>query len=207
MIKIKKILIIPLIFITLNARIIEMNNGGTTYEIKEQDIVEIFKKYIEINKEKLAKKLDDAKHKAKERLRFYKPKNLTISLTSAKENRVYYPDPTYTLDKDIKDINGKVIYPKGYKFNPLNYINLNLKYIVINFKNKTEVNWLKKQNYDDVNTMILLSDGNFIEANKILKKQVYFLTNKIIERFGLEHTPSIVVQDGTKIKVQEFNLN
>lgn len=200
--------VIPFLIISLNlnAKIIEMNNGGTSYEVKEQDVVELFKKYIEKNKDRLAKKLENAKKKAKERLKFYKPKTLTSNLTRAQENKTFYPDTSYTLDKDIRDINGNVIYPKGYTFNPLNYMNLKLRYIVINFKNLEEVNWLKKMNYDDINTMILLSDGNFIKANKTFGRQVYFLTDKIIDRFNLEHTPSIVVQEGRRLKVQEFYL-
>ena len=40
----------------------------------------------------------------------------------ARKERTFLVDMTYTLDRDIADEKGNVVYPKGYTFNPLDYI-------------------------------------------------------------------------------------
>ena len=121
----KYLFLLLLIGNLLNGDIKYVNTGGTTYKLVEKDITKVIKEYIDNNKVKIEAKLNKERKKMQKKINIYKPQDLKIVLSPARNNKTFYPDPSYVLDMDIKDINGKIIYPKGYKFNPLNYIKMN----------------------------------------------------------------------------------
>lgn len=143
---------------------------------------------------------------AKNRIKNYKPEGIK-PLTPAKKNRVFYPDLTYTLDRDITDAEGKIIYPKGFTFNPLKYAHLSYGIVVINGKNPTEVEWFKNSKYaNTIAYRLLITDGNYYKLTKELNQNVYYCMPQIQERFQLKHTPSIIIQKGDKMEVREICL-
>ena len=144
---------------------------------------------------------------AKEKANNYKPADLK-KLTPALKNNIFYPDMTYTNPNDIYDNKGNIIYPKGFKFNPLDYQTIHYQMIIINGNSEKELNWLIENNYiDNIKYMILLSDGNYKEVGEKIKQPVFYAMPKITEKFNLEHTPSIITQIGNKMEVKEICLN
>ena len=80
---------------------------GRTYPIVEQDIREEFKQK--------ATRIDiDALFNTHNR---YQPANLH-TLPRAASDRVFTVDLTHTLEHDIKDSQGNLLYPQGFTFNP-----------------------------------------------------------------------------------------
>ncbi len=115
---------------------------------------------------------------------------------------------TYTNPNDIYDNKGDIIYPKGFKFNPLDYQNIPYQMIVINGDSNEEIEWLIKNNFiDNIKYMILLSDGNYKEVAEKINQPVFYAMPKITEKFNLEHTPSIITQIGNKMEVKEICLS
>lgn len=179
--------------------------GGATFNIKEKNIAELLQKHVQDNKGKIEKKLNDMKPELKAKLANYKPMDLTRVISSAKEDRVHYPDPTYTTKEDIKDGSGNVLYPKGYKFNPLHYINLTDKYVFFNYDNKAEVEWIKINKLDrDITVRLIITGGKIFEAMKELEREVFYANDLILNRFEINATPSIAMQQGDRIVVSEF---
>lgn len=118
---------------------------------------------------------------------------------------MHYPDPTYTTKEDIKDGSGNVLYPKGYKFNPLHYINLTDKYVFFNYDNKAEVEWIKINKLDrDITVRLIITGGKIFEAMKELEREVFYANDLILNRFEINATPSIAMQQGDRIVVSEF---
>ena len=74
---------------------------------------------MEANKESIQKRADEEREKMKEKIENYKPKELTINLPTSSKEKVFYPLIDYELKDDIVDSYGKVLYPKGFVFNPL----------------------------------------------------------------------------------------
>jgi hypothetical protein len=58
---------------------------------------------------------------ARDKAQNFKPDN-PVSLEPAKQNRTFKVHMSYTLEFDIPDGKGGVLYPKGYSFNPLDYV-------------------------------------------------------------------------------------
>jgi conjugal transfer pilus assembly protein TraW len=182
-----------------------ISTGGATFNIKERNVAELLEEHIQKNKEKIEKKLTDMKPEMKKQLENYKPRDLTKNIVSAKENKVHYPDPTYTTKEDVKDAGGNILYPKGYKFNPLHYISLTDKYVFFNYSNKKEVEWIKTNKLDkDITTRLIITDGKIFEAMKELEREVFYANDLILDRFEINATPSIAMQQGDRIVVSEF---
>lgn len=189
-----------------NAVIVEQIEVGKTYQFAEKDFISAIHEYIKNNKVKIEKKLNKIRKEAVKKIKNFKPQGVR-PLTPTLKNRVFYPDMTYTLKFDIKDQYGKVIYPKGYKFNPTKYVKLTYSIIVINGNNKKEVNWLLHSKYiGSIAYRIFLTDGSWYEIMKKIKQPVYYALPQIEDRFKLEHTPSIITQIGDKIQVKEICL-
>ena len=180
---------------------------GETFKFAEKDMLEEIKNHVENNRTEIEAKLDEYKKTAKEKVKNYKPTDLK-KLTPAIKNNIFYPDMTYTNPDNIYDNKGDIIYPKGFKFNPLDYQTIHYQMIVINGNSKEEIEWLIKNNYlDNIKYMILLSDGNYKEVGEKLNQPVFYAMPKITEKFNIEHTPSIITQIGNKMEVKEICLS
>ncbi len=95
--------------------IMDLGTVGRVYPIAEKDCLnEIREKAKKLDWEKIR---DESIEMAKN----YKPENL-VKLPKATQDKTFLVDMSYTLGNDIPDKDGKIIYHKGYRFNPLEYI-------------------------------------------------------------------------------------
>lgn len=177
---------------------------GETKDFAERDMIELIQEFIKNNREEIEKKAYDIREQSKKNVKNYKPKGLK-PLQPALEDRMFYPDLTYTLDQDIKNVSGEILYKKGFKFNPADYVKLPYAMVVIDGTNEKEVEWFEKSGFaDQVAYRLLLSDGNYYDLNQRLKQEVFYLNPQIKDRFKIEKTPSIIKQIHNKIQVQEI---
>lgn len=191
----------------LNASNIEILKNGTTYEINETNIIQLFKDHVAANKELIEKRVQEEREKMKEKIENYKPKELTINLPTSAKEKVFYPDVEYTLKEDIKDSYGKVLYPKGFVFNPLHYISMNDRYVFIDYTDKKQREWIKTEKLNkDITTRIIITNGRVFDAMKEFEREVFYANDVLIDKFKLESVPSLVEQEQDRIKVTQFKL-
>ena len=203
----KIILSIALTLTISNASSIEVLKNGSTYEIIEKNIIQLFKEHVEANKESIQKRVQEEREKMQKRIEDYKPKDLTITLPTATKEKVFYPDIEYTLKDDIKDSYGKVIYKKGFVFNPLHYISLNERYIFIDYTDKKQREWIKSEKINqDITARIVITNGRVFDAIKEFEREVFYANDILIDKFKVEAVPSIVEQEQDRIKVKQFKL-
>jgi conjugal transfer pilus assembly protein TraW len=199
------LLILPIL--VFSSTLIRKYETGETFDFAENDMIEDIQNQIKNNKPQIEAKIEEYKKTAKDKANNYKPADLK-KLTPAIKNNTFYPDITYTNPKDIYDNKGDIIYPKGFKFNPLDYQNIPYQMIVINGDSNEETEWLIKNNFiDNIKYMILLSDGNYKEVAEKINQPVFYAMPKITEKFNIEHTPSIITQIGNKMEVKEICIS
>jgi len=167
-----------------------------TYPIVEQDIREEFKQK--------ATGIDiDTLFNTHNR---YQPANLH-PLPRAASDRVFTVDLTHTLEHDIKDGQGNLLYPQGFTFNPLQYARLSGGLVVIDGSDPEQVEWFKGAPYfQNHRAILLLSGGYAAEVKQELKRPVYYLTHDIAARLQLKAVPSVVVEQDNKLTVREVRL-
>ncbi|MDD3834814.1 MAG: chromosome segregation protein ParM [Sulfurimonas sp.] len=178
---------------------------GKSYDFAEKNAIADIQEHIKKNEVNIEANIAKSKIEQEKKARVWKPEQRT--LTVATKNKVFYPDMTYTVPEDIKDATGRIMYAKGFKFNPADYVQMQQEIVIIDATNKIELEWAKNNNYlDSAKYMLLLSDGNALDIADEFKKPVYYLTKEIADKFQIKKTPTIIKQVGNKIKVSEICL-
>ena len=169
---------------------------GRTYPIVEQDITK------ELQQKATAIDLNALFYSQNR----YQPANLH-PLPRTTSDRVFTVDLTHTLDHDIKDNQGNLLYPQGFTFNPLQYAGLSGGLVVIDGSDLQQVEWFKGSSYfQNHRAILLLSGGHANELKQTLQRPVYYLTHDIAARLQLKAVPSVVVEQDNKMTVREVRL-
>ena len=168
---------------------------GKTYPIVERDAIEEIEERAKNVEPVIKKKIEESQEKFL---------NFTGEpLKKASRSYSYYVDPTYTVEKDIyyydRNTNQwKVLYPKGYKFNPLDYVPAVAPDMVIfNPCDKAESAFVENMIKDNPLNYMLISTGcplKNIQSNF----QVFFLTKELKSKLKLKETVSVVSIDKQK---------
>ena len=170
---------------------------GTTYQIAEKDAL------AEI--EARARQVDWSKVLDKRTVENYLGPPDKGSLPRAKRNRSFPVDMTYATEIDVPDGKGGILYPKGYTFNPLDYVTYSKTLVVINGADPEQVKWFTASEYDKrLDVTLLLSEGNFGTVSKRISRPLFYADRKIIERLKLKAVPSVVKHKGRLMEVTEI---
>ncbi len=181
--------IIILLLFSGNSSAVSVSKG-TTYEIVEPDLlVEIKQKAGQVNWKKLQKNM-----------------KLTQDITHlpiAKEDESYYHQPIVELPFEVKDKDGKILYPKGFKFNPLKYTTLPNQLIVLGSPRHLETvsNLSSVVSSDDT---LLIANMDTVKFIKQTGKRAFLLTENAIKRLGIKKVPSVISQKGDRFLIQVF---
>lgn len=178
---------------------------GKTYDIAEPDALqEIAERAEKIDREKVKMELD-------QKFRTHRPKDMT-KLKPATKSTSYLLDMTYALDYDIPrvDSQGKIVgilYPKGFKYNPLDFLPADPPPLVIfDGDSAKEKAWVKK-NYKGKHVMLVTTGGNWATLPEEMGAPVFYLKSLMVEKLRLINTISIVYKQGRNIKVEVRAIN
>lgn len=176
---------------------------GRTYTIAEPDAL----KEIQMAAAKVDwdKALD--RKQSLERVKRYRPAD-TKHLPRARQNRTFLVDMTYTLDRDIPDGKGGILYPKGFTFNPLDYLSLTSTLVILDGSDPRQVKWFASSPHaNDQRTKLIITEGDYHELIKTLGRPVFYLPHELADRLKLTAVPSVVKQLGAKMQVQQHRLS
>lgn len=190
-----------LVFCALSAWPVQAKVIGTlgkVYSIAEPDaLAEIEQRARSINWQSI---LD------KEKPEDFRPSNL-VALPRASHDRSFLVDVTYTLEFDVPDGRGGVLYPRGYSFNPLDYVPFNQTLVILDGDDPDQLVWLQNSSFlNDSNAMILLTRGAFSTVGERLGRAIFYADRRILERFNLAAVPSIVTRRGRLMEVKEIEV-
>lgn len=199
MIRRSGVIVIALLLGTASAQAKVLGTYGMTYQISEKDAL------AEI--EARARQVDWNKVLDKKKVENYQGPPDRMSLPKAKRNRSFLVDMTYITEIDVPDGKGGILYPKGYTFNPLDYVTYPKTLVVINGSDPDQVKWLAGSEYDKrLDVTLLLTEGSFKTVAKKVSRPVFYADRKIIERLKLQAVPSIIRQKGRMMEVTEVVL-
>jgi conjugal transfer pilus assembly protein TraW len=185
-----------------NSNAKNLGNVGTVYQIVEPDLAEEVK--AKVDTEKLAKFMAEQRKN-------YQPKDIH-ALPTARADRTFLVDMTYTLDHDIPGENGEIMYKRGLTWNPLDYVSPH-DMVVINGEDAKHLEWFEKSlYYKNLKTRLLISAGYAAPLKTQLNRPVFYLTKVIADRLQLSAAPciitTIVTQEGSKkMMVQEVKID
>ena len=136
----------------------------------------------------------------------YQPANLH-ALPRATKDTSTMVDLTHTLEQDLVDAQGTILYPSGFTFNPLRYVSLSGALVVIDGSDPEQVAWFKGSPYgDNHRALLLLSGGLAATLRDELVRPVAYLTEDIAQRLQLRAVPSVVVEQDNQLVIREVSL-
>jgi len=111
--------------------------------------------------------------------------------------------PFYTLANDIRLPDGRILYPKGFTFNPLTYVRLPQRLVIVR---AADLGWALA--HAEQTDWILLASGpagspDPIATGQKIGRPVFILEDAVKQRLGLTVAPVIVSQVGKKLLLDE----
>ena len=168
--------------------------------------------------------LEKLKSEAIARVKQSMVRPFAIKLPTTTKPKTFYYTPSFTLQADIVDYQGRVLYPKGTTYNAMdpstypNNLGKHFKFpqyadhlLFFDGDDIQQVNWAKAY----INTLdqnraryrLILTHGNIKESMQTFNRPVQFNQQGwITQKLGIQHVPSIVTQDGVRFKIQEINV-
>lgn len=115
--------------------------------------------------------------------------------------------PFYTLDSDIRLPDGTLLYPKGYTFNPLSYVTLPQRLVVVHPR---DLGWALAQAKPADFILLTGNDGQGPDPLTLSERSgraLFILEQRVKERLGLTVAPVIIAQAGQKLELTEVRLD
>lgn len=128
----------------------------------------------------------------------------SAQLAPATVDRVRTVVPFYTLDFDITLPGGKTLYPKGFTFNPLTFVKLPQRLIVVHPRDLAWALRTARQSDFILLTALGEENGDPITLTEKTGRAIYILEERVKERLGLTVAPVVVAQAGQKLVLTEF---
>lgn len=129
------------------------------------------------------------------------------SLPKVVANRTRLVKPVYTLDVDVPDPRdvSRVLYPKGFTFNPFQYMALPGCVVFMSAADEKQVAWLKKSRFaDDATARVLLTGGDIEKMEQYFYRQFFYADDTLVERFDILAVPSAACQKGVDLEIHEY---
>lgn len=197
---------LPLLFAANVSLAKDFGTRGKTRTISEQPFLEMVHERLQ----KVDMKLERTKMEAIAKERVNNPSPVT-SVTPAARAQTFYYDPTYTLDEDAVLPCGKILHKAGTAVNPLEHMEFDRRLIFIDAREQAQIEWLKQTINlapdNNLENKIILVGGSPIKLQEELSVPIYFDQHgSLTTQFGVKHSPAILVQEGLKIKIEEFKV-
>ena len=170
---------------------------GKLYEIREEDMLSyVRRKAGEIDmralRENMEKRLEES---------YAEHSSVSLDVPSATEERVRYIDPSVNVRNPLYDHTGEIIFPAG-TVNPLDHVPLSKSILVL--REDQVKRTLKETDKRGEKPILLLTDGNIRRASSLAGRMVYKASPFMLRRLQIEKVPSLVTQEGKKLRVKEM---
>jgi conjugal transfer pilus assembly protein TraW len=201
---VKAVLALIIMFMALDIQAKNFGVEGTTYPIKEQNLLEYILQRLTKMQEngEIDKINEEFKRKATESI--MRPKSV-LGLSNAIEDREFLYDPSITLSEAILTHDKQTIHPAGTRINPLDTVRFHYTYLFIDGDNPDQVTWALS--HPARSKKIILTSGAIIDLMREHQQRLYFdQEGKLTSKFGIRYLPAQVSQFGKHLMVKEVAL-
>ena len=177
---------------------------GATWAIAEPDLLdEIEARLLELERSgELARFEAEARERARRTLEEPPP---VPDIAPARKERSRLFDPAIVVDRDIRTPDGTLIAAAGTRVNPLERVGLTRDLLFVDGRREAEVAWALAH---DRPAKIVLLAGRPLDLMRKHRRPFYFDTGGTLTvRFGIAATPSLVAQDGTRLRITEVPVD
>ncbi|MES2260956.1 MAG: type-F conjugative transfer system protein TraW [Pseudomonadota bacterium] len=187
------------------AAAIDLGAIGPVYPIGEPHLLDFIRQRLrekESNGE--LRKLEElARKRATETVSLPPP---VAGIRAAEMARTFYFDPTYTLDRNIVDDKGTLLFAAGTSKNPLEIVPLSKHLLFFDARDRQQVARARALiTYYQGRVKPILVGGSYLDLMRSWRTPVYYDQQGILtRRLGITRVPAIVSQEGMRLRIDEL---
>lgn len=179
--------------------------SGKLAPIEEIDPLQIIQKKLKTMEERGELEHHNLELQKKTKAAIERPRPVE-GITKATKARVFYYDPTYVVQDDLKDHQGQIIHSKGTRINPLETVNLSQNLLFFDGDDEDQVAFAKEK-LKEVPLKLILIKGAPLALSEKLKVPVYFDQSGLLtKKLRVHHVPALVTQDKFRLRIKVFDL-
>lgn len=177
---------------------------GPTYPIAEKSLLEVIMSRLRAKEASgdLKRLEQEARDRASAAVNSPKP---VPGLRRAEAPRTFYFDPSFTLQTNVVDERGAVLFPAGTRKNPLEVVSLSKHLLFFDARDPRQVERAREliDRYQGKVKPILVG-GSYLDLMKRWNKQVFYdQDGTLVRKFGITAVPAIVSQEGQRLRIDE----
>ena len=198
---------VALFLLAANVLAEDLGTIGPTYEIAERDLIEVIHdKFRRMDSTgELLRLQEDYKRQVVATIEQPKP---VPGIVAAEIARTFYLDPTWTLDRNVIDEKGKVLFAAGTRVNPFDFDRLSKTLLFFDGRSKTQLAFAKRFIADSkLPVKPILIAGAPLKLMREWKREVFYdQGGALSKRLAITQSPAVVTQDGKRLRVDEIRL-
>lgn len=122
--------------------------------------------------------------------------------------RTFYLDPSFTLDRNVHDAQGHLLFPAGTRKNPLEIVSLSKHLLFLDARDPRQVRRARElmAGYRG-RVKPILTGGSYLDLMKSWRIPVYYDQQGLLtRRFGIHQVPALVSQEGQRLRIDELEI-
>ena len=192
---------------TCGLRAADLGTLGPTYGIAEPHLLELIAQRLRDKQRsgELQRLMQEAQARGVESVKSPAP---VAGLRTTRTARSYYVDPSFTLERNIVDAEGRLLFPAGTRKNPLEVVSMSKRLLFFDARDRRQVAQAREliARYDG-KVKPILTAGSYLELMKTWQMPVYFdQQGTLVRRFGIGQVPALVSQEGLRLRIDEVVL-
>jgi conjugal transfer pilus assembly protein TraW len=191
---------------TAPARAVDLGTLGPTYGIAEPHLLADIENRLR-EKERsgeLQRLMDEARTRGIDAVRQPAP---VEGLRATETARSFYVDPTFTLDRNVSDAGGRLLFAAGTRKNPLEVVSLPTRLLFFDARDKRQVAQARGLLAGGARIKPILTGGSYLDLMKAWRRPVYYDQQGVLtRRLGIRQVPALVSQEGLRLRIDELVL-
>ena len=185
----------------------DLGTLGPTYGIAEPHLLDFIGQRLR-DKERsgeLQRLMQEAQSRGIDAVRQPRPVD---GLRATQIARSFHVDPSFTLDRNITDGQGRLLYAAGTRRNPLDVVSLSRRLLFFDARDRRQLARAREliARYEG-QVKPILTGGSYLELMQAWRVPVYYdQQGTLTRRLGIEQVPALVSQDGPRLRIDELAL-
>ncbi|MCE4369663.1 type-F conjugative transfer system protein TraW [Xanthomonas hortorum] len=122
--------------------------------------------------------------------------------------RTFHYDPTFTLDRNVLDAQGRLLFAAGTRKNPLDVVSLSTHLLIFDGRDPRQRDQARRlmAHYDGQVRPVLVA-GSYLDLMQAWRRPVYFDQHgRLTRQLGITQVPALVSQDGARLRIDELEI-
>jgi conjugal transfer pilus assembly protein TraW len=188
----------------LGAQAANLGTIGPTYPVAEKNLLDVI--MARLHAKEASGELKRHEQEARDRASYAVNNPRPVDgLRRARAARTFYFDPSFTLQSNVVDSTGAVLFPAGTRKNPLEVVSLSKHLLFFDARDPGQVARAREliEHYQGKVKPILVG-GSYLDLMKRWNKPVFYdQDGTLVRKFGIAAVPAIVSQEGQRLRIDE----